>query len=144
MLLKLFSQVLMTLDITISSNSFSAERDYECQILLYQIFFCIQTQKQLATFNNFWVLLKSVLIDLHACNLVHAKTSLHAHCMHTCHCAHNLSSPVIYFTLLFFHVSEGKICWNVSSVLMIREPLTVPTPCCTKPLSKVTLSQWCK
>ena len=134
----------MKLDITISNNSFSTERDYECQILLYRIFICIQTQKQLAAFNNFWVLLKSVLIDLCACNLVHAKTSLHACCMHARHCTHNMSSPVIYFILLFFHVSKGKIYWNVSSVLMIREPLTVPTPCCTKPLSKVTLSHWCK
>ena len=39
---------------------------------------CIQTQKQLATLNNFWALLKSVLIDLRARNFVHAKTSLRA------------------------------------------------------------------
>ena len=55
---------------------------------------CIQTQKQLNTLNNFWVLLKSVLIDLRARNFMHAKTSLHASCMHACHRAHNLLSPV--------------------------------------------------
>ena len=39
---------------------------------------CIQTQKQLATLNNFWALLKNVLIDLRAFNSMHVKTSLHA------------------------------------------------------------------
>ena len=37
MLLKLFSQVLHKIDIIIFNNSFSAERDYKCQILLWQI-----------------------------------------------------------------------------------------------------------
>ena len=46
---------------------------------------CIQTQKQLATLNNFFILLKSVLIDLHARNFMHAKTFLHAHCVHAFH-----------------------------------------------------------
>ena len=46
---------------------------------------CIQTQKQLATLNNFFILLKSVLIDLHAHNFMHAKTFLHAHCVHAFH-----------------------------------------------------------
>ena len=43
---------------------------------------CFQTQKQLATLNNVWVLLKGVLIDLRARNFVHAKTSLRARCVH--------------------------------------------------------------
>ena len=46
---------------------------------------CIQTQKQLATLNNFFILLKSVLIDLHARNFMHAKTFLCAHCVHAFH-----------------------------------------------------------
>ena len=58
------------------SNSFSAGRDYECQIVLNNIWF--QIQKQLATLSNIKVLLKSVLIDLRACNFVQVKTSLRA------------------------------------------------------------------
>ena len=54
---------------------------------------CIHTQKQLATFNNFRVLLKSVLTDLRARNFVHAKTSYSIPCIHACHRARNLSSP---------------------------------------------------
>ena len=42
---------------------------------------CIQTQKQLATLNNFWTLFKSVLTDLRARNFVGAKTSLRARCV---------------------------------------------------------------
>ena len=38
---------------------------------------CFQIQKQLATLNNIRVLLKGGLIDLRACNFMHAKTSLH-------------------------------------------------------------------
>ena len=57
---------------------------------------CFQTQKQLTTLNNIWVVLKSVLIDLHARNFVHAKTSLRARCVHACHCVRNLLSPVNY------------------------------------------------
>ena len=55
--------------------------------------FCFQKQKQLANLNNIQVLLKSVLIDLCACNFVHTKTSLCAPCMHTRHRMCNLSSP---------------------------------------------------
>ena len=44
---------------------------------------CIQTQKQLATLNNFLALLKNVLIDLSAHNFVRAR-----------HCARDLLSPV--------------------------------------------------
>ena len=54
---------------------------------------CFQTQKQLTTLNNIWVSLKSVLNDLRACNFVHTKTSLNAHCTHVCHHAQNLLSP---------------------------------------------------
>ena len=53
---------------------------------------CIQTQKQLANLNNFRALLKNVLTDLRARNFVHAKTSLHARCVHACHRVRNLSS----------------------------------------------------
>ena len=48
---------------------------------------CFQTQKQLATLNNVRVLLKGGLIDLHARNFAHAKTSLRARCMHSSPCA---------------------------------------------------------
>ena len=41
---------------------------------------CFQAQKQLDTSNNIQVLRKGVLIDLRACNLVHAETSLRASC----------------------------------------------------------------
>ena len=54
---------------------------------------CFQTQKQLATLNTIVILLKGVLIDLSAPNFVHAKTSLHARCIHTCNRVQNLSSP---------------------------------------------------
>ena len=54
----------------------------------------LQTQKQLATLNNVRVLLKGGLIDLHARNFAHTKTSLRARCMHARHRARNLSSPV--------------------------------------------------
>ena len=57
---------------------------------------CFQTQKQLATLNSIGVLLKRVLIDLCAYNFVHAKTSLHAHCMHTRNHMQNLSSAAMY------------------------------------------------
>ena len=39
------------------------------------------------------VLPKGVLIDLRVRNFVHAKTSLHARCVHFRHCVCNLSSP---------------------------------------------------
>ena len=45
------------------------------------------------TLNNIGVLLKVVLIDLRACNFMHAKISLRARYAHTRHCAHNLLSP---------------------------------------------------
>ena len=54
---------------------------------------CFQTQKQLAALNNIRVLLKKVLIDLRARNFVHAKTSLHASCVHARQRARNLSNP---------------------------------------------------
>ena len=93
MLLKLLSQMLyITLDRTIFNESFSAERDYECQILLCQILFAFR-HKSNTTLNNMGVLLKDVLIHSHACNFLHTKTSLCARCMHARHCACNLSSP---------------------------------------------------
>ena len=36
------------------------------------------------------------MIDLHAHNFVHVKTSLRAHCVHAHHCARNLLSPGIF------------------------------------------------
>ena len=53
---------------------------------------CIQTEKQLGTLNNIQGLLKGVLTDVYARNFMHAKTSLHAHCMLTCHHVRNLSN----------------------------------------------------
>ena len=41
---------------------------------------CFQTQKQLTTLNNIRVLLKGILIDLHAHNFMHVKTFLHTRC----------------------------------------------------------------
>ena len=60
-----------------------------------------QTQKQLATLNNIRKILKGVLIDLRAHNFMHAKTSLHAHCLHARHCACSLLSP----EQTFFHIT---------------------------------------
>ena len=57
---------------------------------------CFQTKKQLATLNDTRVILKGVLIDLRARNVVHAKTFLRACCLHARHRARNLSSPVLY------------------------------------------------
>ena len=53
--------------------------------------------------NNVGVLVKSVLIDLCARNFVHAKTSLHAHCMHARHHVCNLLSPddIVVFTYIW-------------------------------------------
>lgn len=68
-LLELFSQCNITLDITIFN---SAERDYECQILLSWVLFALR-HKGNSLPNNIQVLLKSVLIDLCARNLVCAK-----------------------------------------------------------------------
>ena len=45
------------------------------------------------TLNKIGVLLKGVLIDLHAHNFEHSKTSLLLHCLHGHHHNHNLSSP---------------------------------------------------
>ena len=45
------------------------------------------------TLNNIGVLLKGVLIDLHARNFVQAKFSLRTPCAHVRHRARNLPSP---------------------------------------------------
>ena len=58
--------------------------------------FVFRQKQQLTTLNNIPLLLKGVLIDLHAHNFVHAKTSLHARCVNACHHARNLLSPVDY------------------------------------------------
>ena len=55
-------------------------------------YYLFSNKKQLATLNNIQVLLKSVLIDLCACNFVHTQTFLHTCCVHACHHAHNLLS----------------------------------------------------
>ena len=65
-----FHKCYITLDITIFNNSFSAEGDYECQILLCQVLFVFR-QKQLASLNNIRALFKSVLTALGARNFVH-------------------------------------------------------------------------
>ena len=63
----------------IFNNSFSTERDYECQILLCQILFAFRHK------NNS-LLLKGVLN-------VYIKIPLHGCYVHAHHCAHNLSNP---------------------------------------------------
>ena len=55
--------------------------------LIVPIIIRFQTQKQPATLNNIWILLKSALIDLHVHNFIHLKTSLHARCVHAHHLA---------------------------------------------------------
>ena len=64
-------------------------------IICFQTQICISDIVSVETTHhlNIQVSLKSVLIDLHAHNFVHAKTSLRACCMHAHHCARNLSSP---------------------------------------------------
>ena len=53
-----------------------------CQILLCWILFAFRYKKKLASLiNNIRVLLKSVLIDLHACNFVREKPCVHVACM---------------------------------------------------------------
>ena len=87
-----FCKCYLTLDITIFSNSFSAKRDYECQILLCQILIVFRCKNNSPSYLA--VLPKGVLIDLHACNFVQAITSLCARCAHARHCACNLLRPI--------------------------------------------------
>ena len=63
---------------------------------------CFQTQKKLTTLNNVGVLVQSVLADLRAHNIVLAKISLRACCMHARHNARNLSSPDINLHISFY------------------------------------------
>ena len=65
----------------IFNNSLSAERDYECQILLCWILLVFR--------------LVYMILFLRAHNLVHAKISVRASCAHDRHRTRNLSSPVI-------------------------------------------------
>ena len=121
-----FHKCYITLNITIFGNSFSAERDISDLIVPNII--CFQTQKQLATLNNIQVLLKSVLINLHAHNFMQVKISLHACCMPTCHCACNLASPEDGFFLCLskkitkvYYVVSSSV-WNtvISSLGKLR------------------------
>ena len=96
-LFKLFSQVIfMTLDTTIFKKQLLSWKKLWVSDIIVPNIICFQTQKQLTTLNSIGVLLKRVLIDLCAYNFVHAKTSSHAHCMHTCNHMQNLSSAVMY------------------------------------------------
>ena len=52
---------------------------------------------------------KSVLIDLHACNSMHAKTSLRGSCMHARYHECNLSSPE---SLGFLNQADTKNFFN--------------------------------
>ena len=63
---------------------------------------CFQTQKQLASFINIRVLLKSVLTDLRARKFLRTKTSLHLRRMHARHRARILSSPDLEILLQHF------------------------------------------
>ena len=70
---------------------------------------CFQTQKQLTTLNNIRVLLKGILIDLHAHNFMHVKTFLHTRCPLARHGAHNLLRPDISIIQeIVFLVSVSK------------------------------------
>ena len=85
---------------------------------------CTQTQKQLATLNSFWALLKNVLIDLRAHNFMQAKTSLHAHCMHACHRVHNLSSPGPH---LIPRIYTFQICYTLDSEALLSSCMSIKT-----------------
>ena len=85
---------------------------------------CTQTQKQLTTLNNFWVLLKNVLIDLCAHNFVQAKTSLHARCMHACHRVHNLSNPGPH---LIPRIYTFQICYILDSEVLLSSCMSIKT-----------------
>ena len=66
--------------------------------------------------NKIGVLLKSVLIDLHAHNFIHTKTYLHARCMHACQCAHNLLSPVTELYNMAYIAEQRISCLYVSKL----------------------------
>ena len=56
-------------------------------------YYLLSDTKMLMTLNKIGLLLKGVLIDLHAHNFEHSKTSLLPHCLHGHHHKHNLPSP---------------------------------------------------
>ena len=93
-----FYKCYITLDKTIFNSSYSTERDYECQILLCLISFSLRHK------NN-----SLPLFDLRARNFVHAKTSLHARCMHTYQHVGNLSSPDRCLCILYFHIDVMSV-----------------------------------
>ena len=57
-------------------------------------YYLLSDTKKAYYLNNVGVLVKSVLIDLRARNVVHAKISLRARCVHARHRVRNLSIPV--------------------------------------------------
>ena len=80
-----------TLDIIIFNNSFSAQRDCECQILLCWILFAFRYKNNSLPkitseyyLNVFWLI--HVHVNSCAWKLL---------CVHACHRARNLSSPVV-------------------------------------------------
>ena len=57
-------------------------------------YYLLPSTKQLNALNNIGALLKGVLTDLLARNIVHARIFLCLRCVHTHYCVHNLSSPI--------------------------------------------------
>ena len=82
-------------------------------------YYLFSDKKQLGTLNNIRVLLKGVLIDLHAHNFMHGKTFLHACCMHTRHHACNLSSPAIAHLNKYWQAHASAITWHSLTGLII-------------------------
>ena len=88
---------------------------------------CFQTPKQLATLNSIGVLLKSVLIDLHAHNFVHAKNSLRGPAYYTA------VSILTQRYILFCQSNNEKITTNsifptMTIMLMLVEVLALILP----------------
>ena len=82
----------IAIHINIFNSSFSAEGDYECQILLCRISFAFRHNSSIPEITSEIYLKVIWLIYVHP-NFVHAKTSLCVHYVHPRHCAHNFVKP---------------------------------------------------
>ena len=111
------------LDITIFNNSFSAERDCECQILLCWMLFAFRGKNKSLILECYLKMFWLIYMHVTSCE----QKTLHACYMHACHCAHDFWSPeyccirylstVTYYIIdfigvSFIHVSskESKHC----------------------------------
>ena len=103
---------------TIFTNSFQLKEIIGPTIIWFQ------TQKQLATLN-IWVLLKTVLTDLHARNFLHAKIFLRARCLHVRHRARDLLRPGVgckdAFEMLY--VAGAQLVYQIDSALVLKKHL---------------------